>query len=1233
MNKRYLLLALTAVIFLKCGTTRPWYARDYKDWPKATTPDTTTLQHSIYLMGDAGEPAKANEEPSMALMSRMVHAGDQSKTSVLWLGDNIYPAGMPAPSAPSRSEAERRLNDQLNLLSDFRGNIVYIPGNHDWDYSGPDGWEAIKRQEQYVENFFKKDRIMLPGGGCPGPEVKVLTDDLVLVVIDSEWWLHKQDRPYGIYSPCDVEDEFDLIVQLEDVLNKYTNKNILLAMHHPLFSNGNHGGNYSLKDHIFPLTLVNDKLYIPLPVIGSVYPYARKYGISRQDLANEKYNLLKNSLLSLVEGRRNIVIAAGHEHNLQLHTFNDIYHIVSGAVTKDTYIIRGNGADFVYNQKGFAKVDYYSNKEVWVEFWVADKDVPNGKLVFRKPLYGFQLPNKKPGKEPGSNYRDSIVVEAIQPKYFTKSPLKKLLLGSHYREEWSTPVPFRYLDMERENGGLTPIKMGGGRQTISLRVKGGDGYEYNLRSLDKDPSQVLPEGFQRTFADALIQDQISASHPYGPLVIPRLSKATGVEYTVPDYRFVPYTPALGQYMGKFAGRKVLKERRPNETSGDKDGPKVIGTDKMLESLFADNDNRVDTYAYCRARLLDMLVCDWDRHEDQWRWKEIARSSGKTYIAVPKDRDQVFGKYDGILPAIVASSVARREVQNFTPRINDVLGMNMIAKNLDRYVFSRLTRQEWISMADSMKQQLTDDVIEKAVRDMPKEIFAISGEEIIRKLKARRDDLPRAAKQYYEILARKADIFLSDQHEYVVVDRFKDSTRVAVYQRKRDAVREQSTIFDRTFYQKETKEIRIYCMAGNDSVTVRGEVSRGIILRIITGKDEDRVTDNSTVKGPGHKTLIYESSDTTTLVTPSAETRLYKASSLIANQNGFREFHYNKALPWVFAEYSPDYDVLLGIGAAITTFGFRKEPYQSRHSLRLQHSSRTHALYFDYQGIYPELFKDVDVFSHVNLTSSNNQINYFGQGSETVFNGDIDQYRVNLGSRLVQLQFGRMTRNSKIAAGPLFQDYTIGIRGAGTQNQVLLDAAANETRRGFLGARLDFDLDFRDEERNPKKGITWFNNYTYKYDLGGSGYKFHKLKSDLQFFVTPNLPFTLITVLRFGGEANIGNYPFYESSFLGNSTRLRGFYNYRFAGRSSVYQNVEVRLTIGRLQSIMLTGDWGLFTFLDHGKVWSDQQGSGKFRRGFGGGLWVDLFDLSILSGSIGFSKEGSYLQLNFGYYF
>ncbi|MDA0714236.1 MAG: hypothetical protein O2867_09045 [Bacteroidetes bacterium] len=59
---------------------------------------------------------------------------------------------------------------------------------------------------------------------------------------------------------------------------------MVVVGHHPLKSNGEHGGRFTLKDHIFPLTAKFPNAYIPLPGLGSIYPLYRSMLGDKQDI-------------------------------------------------------------------------------------------------------------------------------------------------------------------------------------------------------------------------------------------------------------------------------------------------------------------------------------------------------------------------------------------------------------------------------------------------------------------------------------------------------------------------------------------------------------------------------------------------------------------------------------------------------------------------------------------------------------------------------------------------------------------------------------------------------------------------------------------------------------------------------------------------------------------------------------------------------------------------------------
>ena len=191
-------------------------------------------------------------------------------------------------------------------------------------------------------------------------------------------------------------------------------------------------------------------------------------------------------------------------------------------------------------------------------------------------------------------------------------------MGENYRQEWKTPIRVPVINMATEGGGLTPVKRGGGKQTRSLRVKDASGKEYNFRSIKKFiTSKTLPADLQSEAAEDIVADGISASYPYAALSMPVLAEAAGIPYLQVKLVFIPDDPRLEEHRKDFGNLLAyLEEKIPDSVKKDHD------TEDVVKKLKEDNDNSVDQQALLRARILDMFVMDFDRHEGQWEWGAI-----------------------------------------------------------------------------------------------------------------------------------------------------------------------------------------------------------------------------------------------------------------------------------------------------------------------------------------------------------------------------------------------------------------------------------------------------------------------------------------------------------------------------------------------------------------------------------------------------------------------------------
>lgn len=351
---------------------------------------------------------------------------------------------------------------------------------------------------------------------------------------------------------------------------------------------------------------------------------------------------------------------------------------------------------------------------------------------------------------------DTVVV-VPSPRY-DAGPVRAFFLGRGYRALWTAPVAVPVVDLERTAGGLTVLRRGGGTQTQSLHLAGGDGHFYVLRSVDKDISPLLPRPMRRTAVAYLARDLMSAMNPYGALAVPVLAEAAGVLHTAPTLVVVPDSPRLGPYREAFAGLLALFERRPE---GDQSGAehfgharRVVDTEELLAALGQGGGHRVDTRAYARARLFDMWIGDWDRGPPQWRWAVYEDAGGTRYVPIPRDRDYAFSHFDGLLLSLGRLTGLRevRKLGTFGAGFDDLRGLNWQAAGLDRRLTAGLSRADWVTIADSLRRALPDDVVERAVAAWPARAVDEAGARVVDVLKARRDRLPGAAARYHDLLA-------------------------------------------------------------------------------------------------------------------------------------------------------------------------------------------------------------------------------------------------------------------------------------------------------------------------------------------------------------------------------------------------------------------------------------------------------------------------------------------------
>lgn len=1179
-----------------------------------------SVKYRVILIGDAGEM----DMQQSAVLKHAAGSIIKNKTIVMYLGDNIYPTGMGLPGSKEEEQTKKILQSQYQPMRANGAPVYFVPGNHDWDKMGPQGLAKIKRQWQYLDEQQDSLLKMIPANGCPDPVEIDLNENLTVIAFDSEWWLYQYNKD-NTGAECDCKTKDDIIDKFKEILDRNRNKVILLASHHPFQSYGTHGGYFSLKDHIFPLTAVNSGLMIPLPVIGSLYPFLRSSFPNPEDLNHPLYKDMITRIDGVFKGFPNMIHVAGHEHGLQFIKDNQV-QVVSGAGAKHTYAIKGKNSLFADATQGYVTADMLTNNSIRFTYYIDSETGVNQAFTYTQP---YTPVKEQVGASLKPITADSIVVK-VHPSYNSVSKFHRTLFGENYRKEWAADTKLPVIRISEFQGGLTPLKAGGGFQTHSLRLTDKNNKEWVIRSVEKSPEKILPQEFQETFAKDWVNDAMSAQHPFSALIVPPLADAARVPHSNPVIGVISPDEKLGKFNEIFDNKVVLIEER--EPTGKSDN-----STKMTETLLKDNDNTVDGKEFLRARLLDLLIGDWDRHSDQWRWKGDKTDKGISYTAVPRDRDQVIYTNQGILPTIAAQPWLAPNLQGFNGEIYDVRYSIWKTMFMERFPAVKYNYDEWTKIVKDFVAAETDEVLEAGLRRLPESSYKLRHDVLIKQLKERRANIPAAMDYYYKFANKIVDVHTTNKDELInIKDIPGKGLNITINKINKNGI-VKDTLMNINFSADITKEIRLYTGGGDDRVVLNNATSP-IKLRLIdsTGtKNYNIIKSRNTVQlyDKGKKlTLIGDTSNVRKHISADSANTAYLRTNLLSN-----------TMPLANIEINPDEGVLLGLGFKYThQEGFRKLPYNDVQQVFVSHSFSTNAFKIKYNGEWVQAVGDANLLMQFQANSPGN-INFFGRGNETVFDKTGD-YRTFYRTRFNTVQFDPALQwvsksGTSLSVGPSFQYYSLDVddnKGRLITNPLRTnsdDSYTFDKRKLFAGVILNFTSDKRNNRILPAWGS--YVNIKLQGYAGLNSYSntFTQLIPQVALYKSLNTQGTIVLADRVGGGITLGKTAFYQSLFLGGQDNLMGYRLYRFAGQYSFYNNLELRIKLFNFASYIVPGQAGLLGFYDVGRVWVKGEHSDKWHNGAGGGIYIAPARLAVIKIVAGHSEEGWYPYLSTAFRF
>ncbi len=829
----------------------------------------------------------------------------------------------------------------------------------------------------------------------------------------------------------------------------------------------------------------------------------------------------------------------------------------------------------------------------------------------------------------------------------------RIVLGGGYRDLWEAPVSLPVLDLGREGGGLVPTRRFGGLQTPVLGFEGADGRLYSFRGTDKDPSAVLDSLLHDTVVQRIIQDQMAAQHPGGPPAANVLTEAAGVLTVHERLVVMPDDPRLGEFRAEFAGRVGTFFEYPQPTAADRPGfhgaLEILDHEALCAALAGGDGALVDVRAFLRARLLDLLLGDFDRHRKQWRWASM--SPGGPLQPIPEDRDMAFVRYEGLGPRIMKIYVPI--LQRYDADYPFIKGLTLHGWEQDRWLLPALAWADWEPIVADVQARLDDATIDRAIAALPPEYAALAGARLAHDIRGRRDGLPEAARRFYEHLARTVDVQTSDAAHAIEVTRSEDrQTRVTV--RTTGEATPARVLFDRTFRADETKEIRLYLRDGDDEVVVTG--GRGPIrLHVIAGQGRKRIDDRA-----GGGTRIHDEHGSATVLAGRGTRIDRKPYVPPPSDAGFVDVEDvpprdwgSDTIPIPELGYEADVGGYLGLAVAHTRYGFRKHPWSDKHALAFGWATEANEPRVRYEGRFrPEnstLLFGLDLhYSGIDV------LRFYGEGNETRDRGNDRHFRVR------NEQYGIMPSvrlpladdRIRLSGGP-FARYSRTFNGTRLIDE--LDPYGNH-HFGLIGAEGRFELDTRRSIETNREGLElpFHENPAVGYPTRGLLFEasariqppvwdVERTYGSIQGSLSGYLSFfddaRVTLALRAGGQQNFGRVPFFDLAYVGGgrffsgASTNRGYRTRRFAGDASVYGNADLRIALFR-PKIIVPGDFGIQGFADVGRVFLDDENSDDWHPSGGGGIWFSpLVRTNTISLSVAESPEETLAYFRFGFHY
>ncbi len=1206
---------------------------------KPVYPTHKNVEKTFYLVGDAGLSPMGGMSDALATFKEFLETEQTSGNYTIFLGDNIYPAGMDPKDHPRRKQSENMIDAQYKAVKDYDGQTIFLPGNHEW-YN--DGVLGVAREEAYVESKFPGQDAFKPSNACPLESLNV-SENIQLIIIDTQWFLEDWNKNPSINQKCDIKTREKFFIDLKLELEKNQNKTIVFAMHHPMFTNGNHGGYFALEKHLYPF-----QKKIPLPILSSLVVQIRSQGgVSVQDRYNELYNNFMNKLQELAKHNQRLVFVSGHDHNLQYIEKDGFSQIVSGAGSKESYAATGKDGFFSTGAQGFAVLDVFKDGSSWVRYYVKGEGFKPD-LIFQKEVIPApkhldvsQYPKTFPKQYTTSIYKQDSISQAL---FFNT------VWGAKYKNAYAQPVKAKTATLDTLYGGLKVVNENKAADYNSLLLTDKKGKRYSMRPMGKKALQVSrqlvfedntnePSKTESTEIPTIKGQEFNfytATHPYAVLAIPEMARALDIFYTQPRLYYVPKQKSLGNYNETYGNELYLISEEPSEKSegeGFFNYPdEVQTTDDILIELRKTGNVFVDEENYIKSRLFDMLIGNWDRGQDHWRWAEF-KDGGNThaYVPIPTNRDNAFSSFEGNILDVTRSLFSgTKQSHVYGEDLNDLKWFNKEGIVLDRALLANSGREQWKYLARILQDRITDAVIESAFNAIPEAVQDEALEDIKQKLKARKANLVEIADSYFTYLSTLQTIVGTDYNDRFEITRLPDGkTQVRSFNTINGIASD--TLIDRTFSSKDTREVWVYGLSGSDTFVVDGTENDLIYIRLIGGQDSDVYNLNQ-----GRRVKVYDFEKKTDSILNGNRRNFRFTNVYSLNAYDYRkQIEHSQGIVSAIG-YNPDDGFRAAVQYVYSVDGYQRNPFSQKHSFNAAYFSDRNSFEIGYSGEFANIINNLNLNVGGRFTSPNFTRNFFGYGNETKNFQAERGYRYNrIEVQQISANVG-LLRNSNFGSFFKLQASFDAFKANKLPNNFISDTNIWSTDQSVYYGTLEGVYNYRsyDNTIDPSIGMMFDLNAGITDNLERMDEVFGFIKTRIGFYNALVNSKKLILKTNLSYEVNLGeNYQFYQAPSLGGDNGLRGYREQRFTGKSYLVGSADLRYSLPSFNIGLRPFKMGVYAGADLGRVWLRQNVSEKWHNSYGGGFWIHGVGGLNANVSMFSSKESNRFVFGLGFDF